>query len=39
MFLESAVFLGYGAEQLGNPKRKPLQDVVHLDGWDGTYTP
>jgi nitroreductase len=37
MFLESAVFLGYGAEQLGNPKRKPLEEVVHVDGWDGKY--
>ena len=25
MFLECAVFLGYGAEQLGNPRRKPLR--------------
>ena len=37
MFLESAVFLGYGAEQLGKPKRKPLEEVVHVDGWDGKY--
>jgi len=39
MFLESAVFLGYGAEQLGNPKRKALDEVVHVDGWDGKYMP
>jgi nitroreductase len=39
MFLESAVFLGYGAERLGNPKRKPLEEVVHLNGWDGRYVP
>ena len=39
MFLESAVFLGYGAEQLGNPKRKPLGEVVHVDDWDGRYAP
>jgi nitroreductase len=39
MFLESAVFLGYGAEQLGRPKRKPLEDVVHVDDWDGKYAP
>jgi nitroreductase len=37
MFLESAVFLGYGAEQLGNPRRKPLEEVVHLNDWDGKY--
>ena len=39
MFLESAVFLGYGAEPLGNPRRKPLSEVVHLDDWDGAYEP
>jgi nitroreductase len=37
MFLESAVFLGYGAEELGVPRRKPLEDVVHLNDWDGRY--
>ena len=39
MFLECAVFLGYGAEQLGNPRRKPLEEVVHLNDWDGKYIP
>jgi nitroreductase len=39
MFLESAVFLGYGAEPLGKPRRKPLSEVVHLDDWDGAYEP
>jgi nitroreductase len=39
MFLESAVFLGYGAEPLGNPRRKPLEEVVHLNDWDGKYVP
>lgn len=39
MFLESAVFLGYGAERLGNPKRKPLGEVVHVDDWNGKYAP
>jgi nitroreductase len=38
MFLEAAVFLGYGAERLGRPRRKPLEEVVHLNDWDGTYT-
>jgi nitroreductase len=37
MFLESAVFLGYGAESLGKPRRKPLSEVVHLDDWDVAY--
>ena len=39
MFLESAVFLGYGAEELGNPKRKRLAEVVHLNDWNGAYQP
>jgi nitroreductase len=37
MFLESAVFLGYGAEDLKRPRRKPLSEVVHLDGWHGPF--
>ena len=39
MFLESAVFLGYGAEPLGKPRRKPLTEVVHLDDWQGAFEP
>jgi nitroreductase len=39
MFLESAVFLGYGAESLGKPRRKPLAEVVHVDDWDVAYDP
>jgi len=38
MFLEAAVFLGYGAEQLARPRRKPLREVVHVDDWDRAYT-
>jgi len=37
MFLESAVFLGYGAEPLGKAKRKPLAEVAHLDDWETPY--
>jgi nitroreductase len=37
MFLEAAVFLGYGAESLGQPRRKPLEEVVHMNGWDAAY--
>jgi len=37
MFLEAAVFLGYGAEKLGKPRRKPLEEVVHLNDWDVCY--
>ncbi len=39
MFLEAAVFLGYGAEKLGKPRRKPLEEVVHLNDWDVCYEP
>jgi nitroreductase len=37
MFLEAAVFLGYGAEELGQPRRKPLDEVVHLNDWEVRY--
>jgi nitroreductase len=37
MFLEAAVFLGYGNESLGKPKRKPLDEVVHLNDWEVPY--
>jgi nitroreductase len=39
MFLEAAVFLGYGDEPLGQPKRKPLHEVVHLNDWEVPYSP
>ena len=39
MFLEAAVFLGYGAEKLGQPRRKPLDEVVHLNAWEVRYEP
>jgi nitroreductase len=39
MFLEAAVFLGYGDEPLGRPRRKPLEEVVHLDDWEVPYRP
>jgi nitroreductase len=34
MFLEACVFLGYAAEPLGRPRRKPLSEVAHLERWD-----
>lgn len=34
MFLECAVFLGYGDEELKRPRRKPLEQVAHLDDWN-----
>jgi nitroreductase len=37
MFLEAAVFLGYGAEKLGRPRRKRLEEVAHLNDWDVGY--
>jgi nitroreductase len=37
MFLEAVVFLGYGDEPLGKPRRKPLREVVHLNDWEGRY--
>ena len=33
MFLEAAVFLGYGDEQLGPPRRRPLGEVAHMNDW------
>ena len=39
MFLGAAVCLGYGAEHLGPPRRKPLREVVHLEAWEGRYEP
>jgi nitroreductase len=39
MFLEAAVFLGYAAEKLGKPRRKPLEEVVHLNDWKIAYEP
>ena len=39
MFLEAAVFLGYGAERLGKARRRPLEEVVHAEDWDGRYEP
>lgn len=37
MFLEAVVFLGYGTERLGKPRRKPLGEVVHMNDWDAEY--
>jgi nitroreductase len=39
MFLECAVFLGYGAEPLGRPRRLPLEHVAHLDDWNQPFEP
>lgn len=37
IFMECAVFLGYGAEELGKPRRKPVREVTHLNTWGSTY--
>ena len=37
IFMECAVFLGYGDEPLGNPKRKPVPDVTHLNIFGNRY--
>jgi len=39
MFIEGAVFLGYGDEPLNPPKRRALRKVVHLNDWEGAYDP
>jgi len=37
IFMECAVFLGYGDEPLGKPKRKPVPDVTHLNKFGNRY--
>jgi nitroreductase len=37
MFLEAAVFLGRGDEQLGHPRRRPLAEVAHLNDWGAPW--
>lgn len=39
MFLESAVFLGYADEDLKRPRRRPLDEVAHLDRWGNRWPP
>jgi nitroreductase len=39
MFLEAAVFLGYGDEELKPPRRRPLSDVAHLNVWGTPWVP
>lgn len=38
IFMECAVFLGYGDEKLGKPKRLPVHDVSHRNRWGTPYT-
>ena len=37
IFMECAVFLGYVDEPLGNPKRKPVPEVTHLNKFGNRY--
>jgi nitroreductase len=39
VFMESAVFLGYPAERLGAPRRKPIEQVAHADRFGVPYRP
>lgn len=37
IFMECAIFLGYAEEKLGDPKRRPVPEVSHLNGWGNEY--
>ena len=37
IFMECAVFLGYGDEKLGSPRRIPVPQVSHLNQWGERY--
>ncbi len=37
IFMECAVFLGYGDEKLGKPKRLSVPEVTHRNRWGTTY--
>jgi len=37
IFMECAIFLGYGDEKLGKPKRLPVPAVSHSDRWGTPY--
>ncbi len=39
IFMECAVFLGYGDEKLGKPKRIPVPKVSHMNRWGTPYVP
>ena len=31
------MFFGYAEEKLGRPRRKPVPEVTHLNGWGNRY--
>jgi nitroreductase len=37
IFMECAVFFGYADERLGRPRRRPVPEVTHLNGWGNHY--
>jgi nitroreductase len=39
VFMESAVFLGYSEERLGQPRRRPLEQIAHADRFGSPYRP
>jgi len=39
IFMECAIFLGYGDEKLGNPRRIPVPKVSHMNRWGSPYVP
>jgi nitroreductase len=39
VFMEAAVFLGYGDEKLGRPRRLPIEQVAHADRFGVPYRP
>lgn len=39
IFMECAVYLGYGEEKLGKPKRLPVPKVSHSNRWGNPYVP
>ena len=39
VFIECAVFLGFGAEPLGAPRRRPLEEVAHANRYGTPWRP
>jgi len=37
IFMECCLFFGYADETLGRPRRKPLSEVAHVNGWGNRY--
>lgn len=37
IFMECCLFFGYADEKLGRPRRKPLSEIAHVNGWGNPY--